>query len=86
MEERTTEASNGAKATDPLPSTVVEGVSEGALVGSPEASPVGEGSEDPPNVETGSSGGIATVGELAAKGAVPSEEEGMVILERGCHC
>ena len=78
MEEGTTEVPNGAKAADLLPSTVVEGVPEGALAGSPEASPVEEGSKDPPNVETGSPGGIATVGGLATKDAVLSREEGMV--------
>ena len=78
MEEGTTEVPNGAKAADPLPSTVVEGVPEGALAGSSEASPVEEGSKDPPNIEKGSPGSIATVGGLATEDAVPSREEGMV--------
>ena len=78
MGEGVTVASNGAEATDPLVSTVGEGVSGSAIAGSSEASPEGRGSEDPPNVEAGSAGGIVSMGELATKEGVPSEEEVMV--------
>ena len=76
--EGVTAAPNGAEATDPLLSTVREGVSGSTIAGGPEASPEGRGSEDPPNVEAGSTGGIVSVGELAIKEGVPSEEEVMV--------